>query len=111
MASQTVLESILDAVKPPKKPRLSKQSAVKALTLASKLLAVFAAKQPAFLPVMSVVEELLKPAPVNDPEHVTRVVARIKKLKTKAIGANDIEQAQIKREIEALINLIDDTDA
>ncbi len=108
MASQTVLESIIDSVKPKKKRIITKRRVLSVLNIASRLLAVTLVSQPALAPLQGILEELLKPAPDNDPDHGQKIMARIRKLKAKMVGVSDIEQQVLKREIEALVGLLTD---
>lgn len=113
MAQPTVLETIIDGLKPKKKRLITKKNVVHVLGIASRLLAFAVVKQPALIPVHGLLEELLKPAPINngadaeDAElHAKRVLRRIAALKTKMTTTNDIEQRKIKEQIDALYDLL-----
>ena len=100
---QTVLEDIIDYVKPKKKRLVTKKRVVMALNIASRLLGLAVAKQPMLAPLTGILEQLLQPSSKeDDPDEARRVLARIKNLKTKMSKASDIEQRTLRAQIDAL---------
>lgn len=112
MAQATVLETIIDGIRPKKKKMFTTKNVVHALNIASKVMSVAVVTQPALVPLQGVLTELLKPSPVADDEemklHARRVLQRIATLKQKLASANDIEQRKIKEQLEALYDLLAD---
>ena len=104
---QTVLEDIIDAVKPKKKRIVTKKRVVMALNIASRLLGLAVIKQPMLAPLTGILEQLLQPSSnEGDPDEASRVLARIRQLKTKVSKASDIEQRTLKAQIDALYGLL-----
>lgn len=108
--SQTVLESIIDGLRPRRRKLITKERAVGALQLASRLMGVAVTRQPALVPIQGILEMLLQPTSNDAPLHEERVLGRIKKLRARMRGSNDIEQQQLRREIDALCALLIDED-
>ena len=109
--SHTVLESILDTLKPRKKKLVTKKNVVMALSLATKLIGISLLKTPALAPVYNILDELLKPAANDNSEKSQWVLMRIKKLKTKLATVSDVEQRKVKEQIDALYDLFSDDEA
>ena len=108
---QTVLEDIIDYVKPKKKRVVTKERVVMVLNIASRLLGLAVVKQPMLAPLVGVLDQLLQPSSrEDDPDEARRVLTCIKRLKTKMLKASDIEQRTLKAQIDALYGLLTESE-
>ena len=106
MLTRTVLEDIIETVRPKKKRLITKKRVVMALNVASEMLGVLKFQQPALAPLHGVLTTLLQPVDVENPDVAQRTITRIKNLKRKMASASDAEQQQIKVQIDTLYELL-----
>jgi len=105
---QTVLEEVVDSVAPARKRKITKKRVMAGVTVAANVLAVVALKKPKLMPILQVLNGLLAVSNDNSDRHTKKVLGQVRALKKKLEAAGDeLEQAKIKTQLEALYELLE----
>jgi hypothetical protein len=114
MAARTVLEDIIDNVKPKRKRVVTVERVVAVLNIASRLLSGPLSKHPIAAPLSFGVQLLLEPSsvireeskPANETDFTAQILNRIQALEAKMPHVSEVEQQLLKREIAALKRIL-----